>query len=207
MLPGQSRQHELQIPANHTNGIYWYHPHLHGSSNVQVSNGMFGAIIIRDPADRFITSPDIRERVLHVHKLNLVWRRPHRFVQGLGGVADLSFLLNGAYQPTIVMRPGEVQEQHLLNATASFYPFNPVLDGHTLWAYAKDGNVYDRRFKPMNADNAGQFDDAHWPGNALYPGNRHSLIVKASSTARRLLPARGQGPVGRGAGEDRRPSW
>lgn len=181
VLPGQSRQHELQIPANHTNGIYWYHPHLHGSSNVQVSSGMFGAIIIRDPADRFITSPDIRERVLHVHKLNLNGDgRTDSFKDSVESPTS-GFLLNGAYQPTIVMRPGEVQNWHLIN-TASFYPFNPVLDDHTLWAYAKDGNVYDRRFKPMNADNAGQFDDAHWPGNALYPGNRHSLIVKASST-------------------------
>jgi hypothetical protein len=40
---------------------------LHGSSNVQVSSGMFGAILISDPADKFITSPDIRERVIHVH--------------------------------------------------------------------------------------------------------------------------------------------
>jgi FtsP/CotA-like multicopper oxidase with cupredoxin domain len=46
VLPGASRQHEITIPQNHCNGIYWYHPHLHGSSNVQVSSGMFGAIII-----------------------------------------------------------------------------------------------------------------------------------------------------------------
>jgi FtsP/CotA-like multicopper oxidase with cupredoxin domain len=179
--PGQSRQHELKIPANHTNGIYWYHPHLHGSSNVQVSSGMFGAILIRDPADRFITSPDIRERVIHVHKLNL--NKDGRTDSFKGSVEDppSAFLLNGAYQPTIVMRPGEVQNWHLVN-TAAFFPFNPVLDGHTLWGYAKDGNVYDRQFKAMHAGNAAQFDDAHWPGNALYPGNRHSLLVKASDT-------------------------
>lgn len=54
VLPGESRQHEITIPMDHTNGVYWYHPHLHGSSNVQVSSGMFGAILIRDPNDRFI---------------------------------------------------------------------------------------------------------------------------------------------------------
>jgi len=181
VLPGQSRQHELAIPANHTNGIYWYHPHLHGSSNVQVSSGMFGAIIIRDLSDRFVTSPDIRERVIHVHKLNVSEDgRTDSFKDSVNAPTS-AFLLNGAYQPTIVMRPGEVQNWHLIN-TSSFYPFNPVLDGHTLWGYAKDGNVYDRRFKPMNAENAGQFGDASWPGNALFPGNRHSLVVKASDT-------------------------
>lgn len=178
--PGQSRQHEVHIPANHTNGIFWYHPHLHGSTNIQVSSGMFGAIIIRDPVDRFITSPDIRERVIHVHKLTLnADNRTDAFIDTFARAS--AFLLNGVHQPTIVMRPGEVQNWHLINA-ASFYPFNPVLDGHTLWAYARDGNVFDRSFKPMNADNALLFDDAHWPGNAIYPGNRHSLLVKASST-------------------------
>lgn len=180
VMPGQSRQHELAIPSNHTTGIYWYHPHLHGSSNVQVSSGMFGAIIVRDPSERFITSPDIRERVIHVHKLNLNDGRTDSFKDSVNAPTS-AFLLNGAYQPTIVMRPGEVQNWHLIN-TSSFYPFNPVLDEHTLWAYAKDGNVYDRRFKPINAENSGQFDDANWPGNALYPGNRHSVLVQASST-------------------------
>lgn len=181
VLPGKSRQHELAIPPNHPNGIYWYHPHLHGSTNVQVSSGMFGAIIIRDPSDRFFTSTDIRERVIHVQKLTVTEEGTMDSFKDSVNAPTSAFLLNGAYQPTIVMRPGEVQNWHLIN-TSSFYPFNPVLDGHTLWAYAKDGNVFERRFKPMNAENSRQFDDANWPGNALYPGNRHSLIIKASDT-------------------------
>ncbi|WP_051237071.1 multicopper oxidase family protein [Ottowia thiooxydans] len=179
VLPGQSRQHELAIRSDHQNGIYWYHPHLHGSSNGQVSSGMFGAIIIRDLSDRFITSPDIRERVIFVHKVSLNEAgRTDSFKDSVNAPTS-AFMLNGAYQPTIVMRPGEVQNWHLINSS-SFYPFNPVLDDHTFWAYAKDGNVYDRQFKPINAGNANQFTDANWPGNALYPGNRHSIVVKAS---------------------------
>jgi FtsP/CotA-like multicopper oxidase with cupredoxin domain len=179
VLPGRSRQHELSIPLDHTNGIYWYHPHLHGSSNVQVSSGMFGAILIRDPADKFITSPDIRERVIHVHKVNLnAAGKTESFYDSITTDAS-AFLLNGAYQPTIVMRPGEVQNWHFIN-TASFYPFNPVLDQHTLLNYAKDGTVFDRQFKPINAATSTQFGNQQWPGNALYPGGRHSLIVQAS---------------------------
>lgn len=178
VLPGTSRQHELTIPKVHTNGIYWYHPHLHGSSNVQVSSGMFGAIIVRDPADKFITTPDIRERVIHVHKVSLTDGQTESFYASVDAPAS-AFLLNGAYQPTIVMRPGEVQNWHLIN-TASFYPFNPVLDDHTLLAYAKDGNAFDRRFKPINQATSTQFGNQQWPGNALYPGGRHSVVVKAS---------------------------
>ena len=187
VLPGQSRQHEVTIPMDHTNGIYWYHPHLHGSSNVQVSSGMFGAIIIRDPADKFITSSDIRERVIHVHKVTLNKDgKTESFYDSVNSDAS-AFLLNGAYQPTIVMRPGEVQNWHFIN-TASFYPFNPVLDDHTMLLYARDGNVLDRTFKSVNlatstehTSSAGVVNNQKWPGNVLYPGNRNSVIVKASS--------------------------
>ena len=181
VLPGASRQHEVTIPMNHTNGIYWYHPHLHGSSNVQVSSGMFGAIYIRDPADKFAKSPDIRERAIHVHKVNLNQAgKTDSFYDSV--MTDSSaFLLNGAFQPTIVMRPGEVQNWHFIN-TASFYPFNPLLDDHTMLMYAKDGNAFRGPFKPVNKETSTGFSNQQWPGNALYPGNRSSVIVKASST-------------------------
>ena len=90
-----------------------------------------------------------------------------------------AFLLNGAYQPTIVMRPGEVQNWHFINS-ATFYPFNPVLDGHTLQSYARDGNPFDGVYKPFDAATSKQFGNQQWPGNAIYPGGRHSVIVKAS---------------------------
>ncbi len=179
VLPGARRQHELAIPKDHTNGIYWYHPHLHGSSNVQVSSGMFGAILIRDPADKFITSPDIRERVMFVHKMNLTANGKTESFYDSVGAPTSAFLVNGAYQPTIVMQPGEVQNWHFVNS-ASFFPFNPVLDGHTLWHYAKDGNVFDRKFRAINRETSTQFGNQQWPGNALYPGARHSVVVKAS---------------------------
>ena len=179
VLPGASRQHELTIPLDHTNGIYWYHPHLHGSSNVQVSSGMFGAIIIRDPADKFIASPDIRERVIFTHKVNLTADGKTESFYDSIATTPSAFLLNGAYQPTIVMRPGEVQNWHFINS-ASFYPFNPVLDDHTMFNYAKDGNVFDRVFKPFNKVTSTLFGNQQWPGNAIYPGGRHSVVLKAS---------------------------
>ena len=184
--PGESRQHQITIPMDHTNGIYWYHPHLHGSSNVQVSSGMFGAIIVRTAGDKFATSPDIRERVIHVHKLAVDDTGKTESFYDSVNAEPSAFLLNGAYQPTIVMRPGEVQNWHFIN-TASFYPFNPVLDDHTMLLYAKDGNVLNQKFKPVNLATStehatgGVVNNQKWPGNVLYPGNRNSVIVKASN--------------------------
>ena len=38
---------EYNIPADHPAGTYWYHPHRHGSTALQVGSGMAGALVIR----------------------------------------------------------------------------------------------------------------------------------------------------------------
>lgn len=184
VLPGAERQHEIHIPADHPSGIYWYHPHLHGATNSQVVSGMFGAILIRNPNDELVGTGTYRERVLFVHKLSLSEAgRTDSFADSTGRATD--FVLNGAYQPTLLMRPGEVQVWHFLNV-ASFYPFNPVLDDHILQSFARDGNVFDKRFAPVDRASApltladGQVDVPRWPGNALYPGGRLSVLVQAA---------------------------
>ncbi|MEM6406344.1 MAG: multicopper oxidase family protein [Pseudomonadota bacterium] len=45
--PGVDFNYEWQIPDDHPAGTFWYHPHLHGSTALQVSSGMAGALIIR----------------------------------------------------------------------------------------------------------------------------------------------------------------
>ncbi|WP_426188997.1 multicopper oxidase family protein [Pseudomonas sp. NFXW11] len=45
--PGVSFQYEYNIPADHPAGTFWYHPHRHGSTALQVASGMAGALIIR----------------------------------------------------------------------------------------------------------------------------------------------------------------
>ena len=41
-----SFQYSIQIPANEPPGLYWYHPHPHGNTSVQVGGGASGAIIV-----------------------------------------------------------------------------------------------------------------------------------------------------------------
>ena len=45
--PKVAFEYEYNIPATHPAGTFWYHPHLHGSTALQVSSGMAGALIIR----------------------------------------------------------------------------------------------------------------------------------------------------------------
>ena len=64
MEPGKSYDVEIALPADHTRGTYWYHPHHHGSADVQVASGMVGAIVVEGD---FADVPEIaqaRERVM-----------------------------------------------------------------------------------------------------------------------------------------------
>ncbi|MEM7613132.1 MAG: multicopper oxidase family protein, partial [Pseudomonadota bacterium] len=47
LRPGAKFTHEYNIPADHPAGTFWYHPHTHGSTALQVSSGMGGPLIIR----------------------------------------------------------------------------------------------------------------------------------------------------------------
>lgn len=45
--PGVSFQYEYKIPPDHPAGTFWYHTHRHGSTALQVSSGMAGALIVK----------------------------------------------------------------------------------------------------------------------------------------------------------------
>jgi L-ascorbate oxidase len=45
--PGVNFQYEYNIPPDHPAGTFWYHSHRHGSTALQVSSGMAGALIVR----------------------------------------------------------------------------------------------------------------------------------------------------------------
>ena len=44
--PNTSQPFQFEIPKNHPAGTFWYHPHLHGSTALQVSSGMAGTLIV-----------------------------------------------------------------------------------------------------------------------------------------------------------------
>ena len=69
--PGQSFQYSFPIPADHPSGLFWYHPHKHGSTDVQVSNGMAGLIVVRGPIDEVPEIAAAREVFLTVQTLDV----------------------------------------------------------------------------------------------------------------------------------------
>lgn len=45
--PGKSFTYYYDLSDDHPAGTFWYHPHRHGSTALQVSSGMAGALIVR----------------------------------------------------------------------------------------------------------------------------------------------------------------
>jgi suppressor of ftsI len=54
--PGSWFLYTLPIPEDHPSGLFFYHPHHHGSTDVQVAGGMVGMLVVRGPID---TVPEI----------------------------------------------------------------------------------------------------------------------------------------------------
>jgi FtsP/CotA-like multicopper oxidase with cupredoxin domain len=139
MVPGRSYDIEITLPADHTPGTYWYHPHHHGSADVQVASGMAGAIVVEGD---FADVPEIagaRERVM---LLSEVVFDAYSMIEDFGTLfpeeATRFLAINGQRRPVIDMRPGEVQRWRLVG---SQYQNNMLLelDRHLLNVIAYDG--------------------------------------------------------------------
>lgn len=70
LRPQVKFDYEYAIPDTHPAGTFWYHPHLHGSTALQVSSGMAGALVIRGNrlphmADGVVQTGDIDTLLRH----------------------------------------------------------------------------------------------------------------------------------------------
>ena len=69
--PGAQKDYTFELPDNHPTGLYWYHPHHHGSTSVQVANGMAGVIIVEGAIDEVPEIAAAEEYVLAVQDVGL----------------------------------------------------------------------------------------------------------------------------------------
>ena len=158
--PGQSFTYEHAIGADHPPGVYWYHPHLHGSVADQVFGGLYGAILVEDDV-----VPVTRERVMVVSDISLGEdrrvRAPSDMQQMRGREGDI-VLVNGQVAPALEARPGERERWRVVNACTSRY-LSLRLEGQQPELVGLD-------LGPLDAPSSdGRF--------LLAPGNRADMVV------------------------------
>ena len=64
----RSFTYHYHIPANMPEGLYWYHPHVHGEVQAQMLMGLTGALIVEGPRDDARRAAGIDERMLIVRQ-------------------------------------------------------------------------------------------------------------------------------------------
>ena len=146
--PGQSRQHEFRIEPNHPAGAYWYHPHLHGSTAIQLGSGMAGALIISGQINKV---PEIAAAAERVFMFQSPITNGAGRLESFAQVADQpsnerNYLINGMRRPRLSIRRGEVQNWHFINA----FIFNFLNLLNPAWGAYTSPNFY-QAFEAVDA--------------------------------------------------------
>ncbi len=199
--------------AGQAPGTMWYHTHKHGSTALHSLHGLAGAFIIEGAYDQFFQTFYKEWNLANSEKV-MVFQMINPDLNLLRGGVNFGslgpglLLLNGLSNPTITMRPGEVQLWRIVNATPGsvfkgqanlagpgvlfpdlFCVGSPApacqTEGFQVVQTAKDGV----QFSPTNFKNqpflTGQIPNQNGAPNGLIlaGGNRADFLVKAPSKA------------------------
>lgn len=124
--PGQCYCYKFNIPKHHPHGQYWYHPHLHGSTAVQMWGGMIGLLYVDGPLEEELKAYGIehtQEMVIWDPAFKAVNKPTHNLEvdEFLLGQTTLSkihpFLVNGEYIPNFDVFTHEILHLRALCAT------------------------------------------------------------------------------------------
>jgi suppressor of ftsI len=203
--PGHEKLYNLPIASNQPSGLYWYHPHKHGSVDVQVSGGMAGLIVVRGPIDRVPEIAAAREIFMAFQTLNVnesktnpgtydleykAYKTPKQGGYNLSAEYTM-ITTNGegvcwvdnnknVYTPLGVPRfsvqPGEVVRLRMLNGTNAL-PFLLALPGFDVWEIGFDGiNLLEPRPKDMSGAGV----------SVVTPENLFTAPVRVTAEANRI---------------------
>ncbi|HTW22856.1 MAG TPA: multicopper oxidase domain-containing protein [Candidatus Baltobacteraceae bacterium] len=197
-------EYRFRIPRNETPGLYWYHPHVHGLTSVQVQGGASGALIIEgiERANKLLAGLTERVMVIRDQPLAnpnaapvttssmpppLILRDNEGDILNTnsgGGTPARDLSINfvpvpyPAYPPGVVkMRPGEKQLWCVLNASAITYlDLQLLIDNkpQMVGVVSLDGAPID--------ENGTDGPQVIWESHALIPpAGRVGIIVRGPS--------------------------
>lgn len=69
---GRAFEYRFRIPEDEPPGLYWYHPHVHGHTNVQVLGGASGALIVEGIERANLLLAGLPERLFIIRDQDLI---------------------------------------------------------------------------------------------------------------------------------------
>ena len=172
--PGERFTYEFDIPEDEPPGAYWYHPHHHLNSGGQVFEGMAGPIIVEGGLDEMPGFRDIPQRVLAIQNTQL--GDDGRVVpqSAEAGDNDTQLFVNGAINPEIKVRPGELQRWRIYNMNSDRF-VKLRLEGQEFQLLATDGNTLEQ-IQPVDE-------------MLVAPGSRSEVLVRGGTPGSYKLEA------------------
>ncbi|MFM7427612.1 MAG: multicopper oxidase family protein [Elainella sp.] len=168
---GETFTYEFTIPAHHPSGIFYYHPHLHGTVAEQIFAGLGGVFVVRGDLDEI---PEIRaaqEEFLFLKDFGFDARgqiaAPGHMdlMQGREGPV---VTVNGQITPDLTIATGGLLRLRLVNASASRF-YRLALEDHPLYLIATDGGAI---AQPVELSEL-----------LLTPGERAEVLIKGDRPA------------------------
>jgi len=167
VTPGDAFSYLYEIPKDHPPGTYYYHAHVHGSTAIQVSSGMGGALIVRGDVDEIpeIKAAEEKVLVLQTQRFDEEGKCESFNILNKG---DRTYI-NGQSNPIIRLKQGEVQRWRIVNAShmvpfdlkMQLYSFTTTMPFTVL---CRDGNPVTKTYETTNLH--------------MVPGNRMDVLVK-----------------------------
>jgi FtsP/CotA-like multicopper oxidase with cupredoxin domain len=145
--PLQNFHYTYAIPLDQSPGTDWYHPHYHPLVDAETTAGMLGGIIVEGGLDEELRN--IPQRLIMIHggkptpingkTLPIPGTKPGQ-IKPPPSPGPPELLVNGVYQPTLHIRPGELQRWRIANATGERF-VKLALPGVTFQVLAYDGQT------------------------------------------------------------------
>jgi len=136
--PGQEFEYRFTLPDA---GTFWYHSH-HNETE-QMEKGMYGALIVEDPADPVFDG----EKIFMIDDMKLnsngsfkTGNLVTRWVERHDGREGDTLLINGKENPVINIAGGQIERWRFINASSAKY-FQLYLGGRKFRIIGSDGGL------------------------------------------------------------------
>ncbi len=187
--PDESQPYLIWLPEFHAPGTHWYHAHVHGSTALQVCNGLAGALIVKDPDDDPAQQIPVDDDI--VWMIQEIIGEPSDTVYGRIEDADgnavygtaqpkVRFTVNSIDSAELVMETNKIHRWRFINATGTPRGFMNVALEKEVGSEREPYTGENKGLSLMAVDGITFYGEPAVPieEHFMAPGNRADFLVQ-----------------------------